>query len=172
MHPHSLDQNLRDQTSFAQNSLAQNSLGQNSLGQTGSGGPLPTGPGPDQAFDRDVFDRTATLLTAEERDRCIRTLADRAMSLKILLRPDSPGPASLGPDMPKHALASLADEAHTLAGSAGLLGFRQVERAARQMEASLAGGSVAPAHTTVLIDALTAMQETLRHLQPPAAPIT
>jgi CheY-like chemotaxis protein/HPt (histidine-containing phosphotransfer) domain-containing protein len=68
-------------------------------------------------FDREAFDRTAIFLAPEVIASYLQSIAERGEPLLRRL---------WGPDALKHIRFELADAAHALAGSAGMLGFERL----------------------------------------------
>jgi PAS domain S-box-containing protein len=109
------------------------------------------------AFDRAAYIQTATLLSTQERLRCLRTLQAKASEIQHLLRrPDG-----------EQDLQLMGAEAHTMAGSAGMFGFAQVVLAARELEWAIGAGAVSrPDSARDLARAISAMQAELEELVP------
>lgn len=74
--------------------------------------------------------------------------------------------AALGPDLAPPALSELERHAHTLAGTAGTLGFREVGLAAKSLEelltrVSTGGAALTPAQHAEISLAMAALQASL-----------
>jgi chemotaxis protein histidine kinase CheA len=104
---------------------------------------------------REQFQAFLALQRADYR----RALPEKLAQLQALWQ-------ALDPDAAPPALHELARQAHTLAGTAGTLGFREVGLAAKSLEDLLVrsgegGAALTPAHYSEISLALAALQASL-----------
>ncbi len=127
--------------------------------------PAPALPGAEFAlFDTETFDRTAGFLAAEKVESYLQSIAVRADALKTALH---------AADALAAGRSGLAEQAHAMASSAGLLGFARAAGLCRLLEHALVSS---PSEATTLAAALTAaLDDTqaqiacLRTARPPSA---
>jgi PAS domain S-box-containing protein len=105
-------------------------------------------------FETDTFSRTTGMLPPEAVGSYLRTIAKNA---EVLLR------TLHEPDALIRASKDLADAAHAIAGSAGMLGFARLATVGRQFEHAAASG--APEMPAIADGLAAALEATLRSIQ-------
>jgi signal transduction histidine kinase/CheY-like chemotaxis protein/HPt (histidine-containing phosphotransfer) domain-containing protein len=128
--------------------------------------PSPPAPGAEfPLFDTATFERTAGFLAQEKVDAYLQSIAARAHALKAALHP----PDAIAADAP-----AIAEQAHAMASSAGLLGFARAAGLCRTLEHTLCTHPAdAQTLAAALSAALDATQDQIAHLRtarPPAEP--
>ncbi len=105
-------------------------------------------------FNVAAFERTAAFLSPEAVASYLQAIAERSQTLIDKLR---------APDALTRSGDSLAEAAHSLAGSAGMFGFERPADLARRFERAIQTGAAdAPALAGGLVDALVALLQKVR----------
>jgi HPt (histidine-containing phosphotransfer) domain-containing protein len=109
-------------------------------------------------LDLKAFERTASFLTPEAISSYLRTVAERGERLLRCLR---------GPEARPYFGDETAEEVHTLAGSAGMLGFKRIAAVGRGFERALRSGAAeAPALALEMTAAIEVTLEAIRSRMP------
>jgi signal transduction histidine kinase/ActR/RegA family two-component response regulator/HPt (histidine-containing phosphotransfer) domain-containing protein len=131
-----------------------------------AGAPAPAPPSVPGAefplFEAETFERTAGFLAAEKVESYLQSIAGRAEALKAALQ------AAAGLDADPRAIA---EQAHAMASSAGLLGFARAAGLCRVLEHTLGTRPTdAQPIADALIDALDGTQDQISRLRAARAP--